>query len=100
MKTTLSLAVACAALASTPVILAHDTGSASHDHGPSAVPVTFQVEKKGPVKAPAAQDNSFPLYPTHAAAELTRVYPRRRRVLKKTNSGTTLAQSFHIYLNF
>ena len=58
MKTSLPLALACAALASTPVLLAHDTGSAPHDHGPSAVPVTFQVEKKGPVKAPAAQEKS------------------------------------------
>ena len=58
MKTSLTLAVACAALASAPVLLAHDTGSKPHDHGPSAVPVTFQVEKKGPVKAPAAQAKS------------------------------------------
>ena len=58
MKTSLTLAVACAALASAPALLAHDTGSAAHDHGPTAVPVTFQIEKKGPVKAPAAQDKS------------------------------------------
>jgi hypothetical protein len=58
MKTHLSLAVACAALASAPILLAHDTGSKPHDHGPTAVPVTFQVEKKGPVKAPAAQAKS------------------------------------------
>lgn len=44
-------------LAAASGLLAHDTGGAPHDHGSptTPIPVTFQVESKGPVNAPAAK---------------------------------------------